>query len=53
MASEVQNLEFLAAINHNYNNHQHTLKERNKKNGLKSINHYPQMQPFEPIEINV
>jgi len=36
---------FLAAINHDYNNIQKTLKRRNKQNETKCTNHNPQTSP--------
>ena len=46
-----QQVRFFAAVNHNYDHKQRSLKHRNTQNGSKSTNHKP--WPFEPMEVNV
>ena len=46
-----QQVRFFAAVNHNYDHKQRSLKHRNTQNGSKCTNHEP--WPFEPVEVNV
>ena len=39
-------IAFFAAVNHNYDHKQQTLKHRNTQNGSKSINHKSQTMTF-------
>ena len=43
-------IEFLAAVNHNYDQKQRTLKNRNTQNGSKSTNSKQKPWPFEPVK---
>ena len=42
-------IAFFAALNHNYDHKQRTLKHRNTRNGSKSTNH--KSWPFEPVKV--
>ena len=42
---------FFAAVNHNYDHKQRTLKHRNTQNGSKSTNHKSQIWLFEPVKV--
>ena len=45
-----QHVRVFAAVNHNYDHKQQSLKHRNTQNGSKSTNHKPWR--FEPVEVN-
>ena len=45
-----QQVRFFAAVNHNYDHKQRSLKHWNIQNGSKSTNHKP--WPFKPVEVN-
>ena len=44
-------IAIFAAVNHNYDHKQWTLKHRNTQNGLKFTNH--KLWPFKPIKVHV
>lgn len=44
-------ITFFAALNHNYDHKQRTLKHRNTRNGLKSTNDKSQTMTFEPVKV--
>ena len=44
-------ITFFAAVNHNYDHKQRTLKHRNTQNGSKSTSHKP--WAFEPVALNL
>ena len=47
------NIAFFAAVNHNYDHKQRTLKQRNTQNGSKSTNHKSQTMTFWTCEVKL